>query len=281
MNAYVIFYLLFIFVLGAVMGSFVGAMTWRMKTHKDWVRGRSECEHCHHQLAVVDLIPILSYVTLGGKCRYCRKPIGRTAILLELGGGAVFLISALLFPSAMLSTWTNPLEVLNTTNSWLALAFGLWLVAVVIMLALFVYDARWRLLPNKLVFPLIIVSFVLSAVIWVGVNGVGFTTWLINLGLGMLPITGVYGLLYLASNGRWIGLGDVKLGVAIGCLVPWWAGIVVLFLSNLISTLVSVPGLIKHKIKGSTEIPFGPYLIIATFVVFLLSWVLKSIMLVL
>ncbi len=263
------------------MGSFVGAMTWRMKTHKDWVKGRSECEHCHHQLAVVDLIPILSYVTLGGKCSYCRKPIGRTAILLELGGGAVFLISALLFPSAMLSTWTNPLEVLNTTNSWLALAFGLWLVVVVIMLALFVYDARWRLLPNKLVFPLIIVSFVLSAVIWVGVNGVGFTTWLINLSLGMLPITGVYGLLYLASNGRWIGLGDVKLGVAIGCLVPWWAGIIVLFLSNLISTLVSVPGLIKHKIKGSTEIPFGPYLIIATFVVFLLSWVLKSIMLVL
>ena len=86
----------------------------------------------------------------------------------------------------MLSTWTNPLEVLNTTNSWLALAFGLWLVVVVIMLALFVYDARWRLLPNKLVFPLIIVSFVLSAVIWVGVNGVGFTTWLINLSLGML-----------------------------------------------------------------------------------------------
>lgn len=281
MNAYVIFYLLFIFVLGAVMGSFVGAMTWRMKTHKDWVKGRSECEHCHHQLAVVDLIPILSYVTLGGRCRYCRKPIGRTAILLELGGGAAFLISALLFPSAMLSTWANPLEVLNTTNSWLALAFGLWLVAVVIMLALFVYDARWRLLPNKLVFPLIIVSFVLSAVIWVGVNGAGFTTWLINLGLGMLPITGVYGLLYLASNGRWIGLGDVKLGVAIGCLVPWWAGIIVLFLSNLISTLVSIPGLIKHKIKGSTEIPFGPYLIIATFIVFLLSWVLKSIMLVL
>ena len=99
MNAYVIFYLLFIFVLGAVMGSFVGAMTWRMKTHKDWVKGRSECEHCHHQLAVVDLIPILSYVTLGGKCRYCRKSIGRTAILLELGGGAAFLISALLFPS--------------------------------------------------------------------------------------------------------------------------------------------------------------------------------------
>ena len=281
MNAYVIFYLLFIFVLGAVMGSFVGAMTWRMKTHKDWVKGRSECEHCHHQLAVIDLIPILSYITLAGKCRYCRKSIGRTAILLELGGGAAFLISALLFPSAMLSTWTNPLEALNTTNSWLALAFGLWLVAVVIMLALFVYDARWRLLPNKLVFPLIVVSFVLSAVIWVGVKGVDFTTWLINLGLGMLPIAGVYGLLYLLSNGRWIGLGDVKLGIAIGCLVPWWGGVIVLFLSNLISTLVSVPGLIKHKIKGSTEIPFGPYLIIATFIIFLLSWVLKSIMLVL
>ena len=64
MTAYAIFFYVLMFVLGSVMGSFVGAMTWRMKTNRDWVRGRSECERCHHKLAVIDLIPIFFVVRI-------------------------------------------------------------------------------------------------------------------------------------------------------------------------------------------------------------------------
>lgn len=281
MTAYAIFFYVLMFVLGSVMGSFVGAMTWRMKTNRDWVRGRSECERCHHKLAVIDLIPIFSYLTLGGRCRYCHKKISQSALVLELAGGSAFLVSTMLFPSMVYQEWLDPLASFQSLTPMLSLAMGLWLVCLVIVMALFVYDLRWRLLPNKLVFPLIVISLLLSAVMNLGLAHVSLMDWLITLGLGMLPITGVYGILYLLSRGRWIGLGDVKLGIAIGLLIPWWGGVLVLFLSNLLASLASIPGLLKRRISGASEIPFGPFLLVATYLVFLLGWALKNIMLVL
>lgn len=281
MTAYAIFFYVLMFILGSAIGSFVGAMTWRMKTNRDWVRGRSECERCHHKLAVIDLIPIFSYLTLGGRCRYCHKKISQSALVLELAGGSAFLVSAMLFPPMVYQEWLDPLASFQLLKPMLSLAMGLWLVCLTIMMALFIYDLRWRLLPNKLVFPLIVVSLLLSAVMNLGLAQVGLMDWLITLGLGMLPITGVYGFLYLLSRGRWIGLGDVKLGIAIGLLIPWWGGILVLFLSNLLASLASIPGLLKHRISGASEIPFGPFLLVATYLVFLLCWALKNILLVL
>lgn len=281
MIAYAIFFYVLMFVLGSVMGSFVGAMTWRMKTNRDWVRGRSECERCHHKLAVIDLIPIFSYLTLGGRCRYCHKKISRSALVLELAGGSAFLASTMLFPSMVYQEWLDPLASFQLLTPMLSLAMGLWLVCLVVMMALFIYDLRWRLLPNKLVFPLIVISLLLSAVMNLGLAHVSLMDWLITLGLGMLPITGVYGILYLLSRGRWIGLGDVKLGIAIGLLISWWGGVLVLFLSNLLASLASVPGLLKRRISGASEIPFGPFLLVATYLVFLLGWALKNILLVL
>ena len=281
MTAYAIFFYVLMFVLGSVMGSFVGAMTWRMKTNRDWVRGRSECERCHHKLAVIDLIPIFSYLTLGGRCRYCHKKISRSALVLELAGGSAFLASTMLFPSMVYQEWLGPLASFQLLTPMLSLAMGLWLVCLVVMMALFVYDLRWRLLPNKLVFPLIVISLLLSAVMNLGLAHVSLMNWLITLGLGMLPITGVYGILYLLSRGRWIGLGDVKLGIAIGLLISWWGGVLVLFLSNLLASLASIPGLLKRRISGASEIPFGPFLLVATYLVFLLGWALKNILLVL
>lgn len=257
------------------MGSFVGAMTWRMHQHLDWVKGRSECEHCHHRLAVVDLIPLVSYLTLRGKCRYCHKPIGCTTFCLELGTGLAFLLSAIMWPTAMAGRWISPAYALSGLDVMTSLILGLWLVAVTIMAALFVYDYRWHLLPNKLVFPLIGVGLVYSGLSYLGLQQVGITDWLINVGLGLLPVSGIYGLLYLVSRGRWIGLGDVKLGLAIGCLVPWWGGIVVLFLANLLGSLVAIPGLIRHLVKPNSQIAFGPYLIIATYSVVLFGWLVK------
>ena len=281
MIVYAIFFYVLMFILGSVMGSFVGAMTWRMKTNRDWVRGRSECECCHHKLAVIDLIPIFSYLTLGGRCRYCHKKISRSALVLELAGGSAFLVSAMLFPSMVYQEWLDPLASFQLLTPMLSLAMGLWLVCLVVMMALFVYDLRWRLLPNKLVFPLIAISLLLSAVMNLGLAHINLMDWLITLGLGMLPITGVYGILYLLSRGRWIGLGDVKLGIAIGLLISWWGGVLVLFLSNLLASLASIPGLLKRRISGASEIPFGPFLLVATYLVFLLGWALKSILLVL
>ena len=248
----------FLVLIGAAMGSFVGALTWRMKRGMNFVSGRSECEKCHHVLGVSDLIPIISWLALRGKCRYCRHKIGWLAPALEIGTATLFVISYLFWPLGALD------------GTWQIVLFVLWLFLVVGFAALAVYDARWYLLPNKIIFPMMGVA----AVFW-AVNNVAVAQFepkmLIELIYSMLPITGFYGLMYLISRGKWIGLGDVKFGVIVGLLLSWQSGVLVLILANVLGSLLLVPLVAARKVKRDSKIPFGPMLIAAVFTIFLFS----------
>src|SRR5688572_14187716 len=82
---------------GLIFGSFINALVWRLHEGRDWVRERSECLQCHHQLAPKDLIPVLSWLLLRGKCRYCHKPIPDSP-LVELAVPALFVTSYFFWP---------------------------------------------------------------------------------------------------------------------------------------------------------------------------------------
>ncbi len=86
-----------LFVCGLVLGSFVNALVWRIREKRTWVNDRSECVHCHHKLAPLDLIPVVSWLFLRGVCRYCKKPISIQYPLVELATGALFVLSYLLW----------------------------------------------------------------------------------------------------------------------------------------------------------------------------------------
>src|ERR1700722_9966239 len=131
--------------LGLVLGSFVNAFTWRIHEHKDWVGGRSECTHCPHVLAAIDLIPVVSWMLLRGKCRYCGKKIDDSPFV-ELTLPALFTLSYYFWPQSFSG------DGLVTFLLWLMLLTGL--------LALAVYDLRWMLLPNKIVLTLTIVGLI-------------------------------------------------------------------------------------------------------------------------
>src|SRR2546427_122886 len=91
---------LLLILLGLVLGSFVNALVWRLHEHKDWVNDRSECVHCHHKLGPLDLIPVVSYLYLRGKCRYCHQRIEDTP-LTELALPLAFVTSYLCWPVAL------------------------------------------------------------------------------------------------------------------------------------------------------------------------------------
>src|SRR5690606_23636863 len=93
----VIVVILALIVSGLILGSFVNAFVWRLHEKKDWVGGRSECPHCHHKLAPKDLVPVLSWLSLGGKCRYCHKPIPDSP-LVELAVPVLFVLSYIFWP---------------------------------------------------------------------------------------------------------------------------------------------------------------------------------------
>lgn len=259
--------------LGLCLGSFAGATVWRLRARQlveDKAEGekvdgkeykkllpltqtttttdRSRCLHCGHTLAWYDLLPLVSWMSTKGKCRYCHVSIGWFEPTIELGTALFFVGSYLLWPYA----FVNTMEVA---------IFALWLVAGVLLAILFAYDLKWSLLPNKAMFPLIGVG-VLVAVLHL-INAPDALESLVSLVAAGVILSGLYLALWYASKGRWIGYGDIKLGLALALLLgDWPLAFIALFAANFIGCLVVIPGLLSGKMTRQTHVPFGPLLIV-------------------
>jgi leader peptidase (prepilin peptidase)/N-methyltransferase len=202
-----------------------------------------------HPLKAKDLIPVLSWVLLRGKCRYCRKPIGRLEPLAEMATATLFVLSYVFWPMQ----W----------NGQGIFDFAVWLVLLAGFVALSIYDFKWYILPDKLVLPLTVLTVlkVLAVTILFGNGLEAFmgTVW------GSLIIGGLFYGLFALSNGRWIGGGDVKIAVMLGLLAgsPLKA-LFVIFFSSVLGMLGSLPLLLSGKATRSSHIPFGPFLLAAT-----------------
>jgi prepilin signal peptidase PulO-like enzyme (type II secretory pathway) len=279
---------------GLCLGSFAAATVWRLRARQlvaDKAAGekvsekelktllpltkstpttdRSRCLHCGHTLAWYDLLPLASWATLGGKCRYCRKSIGTFEPLMEIGVAAFFVFSYFLWPEALVST-------LQITH------FVLWLVAGVLLAILFAYDMKWFLLPNYAVFPLIAVGVGIAGIQLLSSTDV--LSSLINLFLAIGLLSGIYFLLWLISKGQWIGFGDIKLGLALALILgDWPLAFITLFAANLIGCIIVIPGLLTRKLTRKTHVPFGPLLILGALVAvfagrFIMNWYVTAFM---
>lgn len=244
--------IIYLFVLGLLLGSFISALVWRLYKGLDFVYGRSMCPHCHHKLGPADLMPILSWLVLGGKCRYCRKPVSWQYPATELVTGIGFAASYVYWP-----------RELAGANEWLL--FGLWLLSIVGFIALAVYDLKWMLLPDKIMWPLALLSVIAVTVLSQieGVQAVVDSAW------GVALAFGFFFLLSALSGGRWIGGGDVKFGFIIGLWLGAVKAIVAVLLAFYSAALLILPLLMIKKISRKTRIPFGPFLIAGTFVAML------------
>ncbi len=253
--------------LGLCFGSFVNALVWRLHqqslpkkkrvasdTELSIAKGRSMCPHCKHALAWYDLLPIISWLSLFGKCRYCRRSISWQYPAVELLTAGLFVVSYLY--------WYEPVKTgLEAAN------FGLWLVALIMFMTLIVYDLRWMLLPNKIVFPLIGLGAVFAAIRIITTDNLSLIPMAVA---GMAVAGGIFYVLFQISDGAWIGGGDVKLGFAIGLLLgsPFLA-FLMLFIASLLGLLAALPAVVQKKSKLDTHIPFGPFLITSTIIVML------------
>lgn len=273
-------------ILGLCFGSFVNALVWRLRqqslpkhkraaTDKDLLitTGRSMCPHCKHTLAWYDLLPVLSWIGLGGKCRYCNTPIGIQYPLVELSTAALFTASYVL--------WTLNLVLSDSTLIAFAI-FGIWLVSLVSFMALIVYDIRWMLLPNKIVFPLIGLGAI--TVLLRSLQGSDPLGIIISAIGGLLVAGGIFYVVFQVSNGSWIGGGDVKLGFALGLFIgsPVLA-FLMLFGASVLGLIFALPGVLLKKSQFSSKIPFGPFLIISSIATVLvgqciLDWYLGTVL---
>jgi prepilin signal peptidase PulO-like enzyme (type II secretory pathway) len=249
--------------LGLMLGSFTNALVWRIheqtkKKNKNnqkfsILKGRSMCPHCSHTLSAQDLVPVLSWLALKGRCRYCKVAISPQYPVVEL-------VAALLFGVSYVY-WPYQLDGVLTWG-----VFMMWLVICVLFLALTVYDLKWLILPNRLVYPALVLSILL-------VGTLGFTekTWSViaSGALGALLYGGFFYLLYQFSSGRWIGGGDVRLGFVLGTLLGWQKSLVSLTGAAYSACAVILVLVLVKKYHRNMKIPFGPFLITASIAAFL------------
>mgnify|MGYP001175491998 FL=1 len=245
--------LIFLSFLGLCAGSFAYAMTLRMYDGRDWVKGRSECDMCRKPLSWKDLVPLFSWLSTKGRCRYCKKKLGMSYPLVEIGVSASFALSYAFWPYGF-------------TKAGVAV-FAVWLVMLTLMASLVIFDLKWYLLPDKIVYTLIGLAG-LSKLVQV----LYYQNFSILSGVagGVLVGWGIFYFLYVISKGKYIGGGDVKYGIFFGILLASpFKSLLVISLGSLIGTIAVVPSIIRHKTKMSSQVPFGPSLILATAIIYL------------
>ena len=218
--------------------------------------GRSQCVHCGHKLAGKDLAPLLSWLFLRGRCRYCKKAISWQYPVVELALAVVFVVSYVFWPASL---GDGGQKVLLSS----------WLIASVGLLALLVYDFRWMLLPNRILYPTFFVALAgrLAYIIWFSPDKIRS---LLFLALSLAIASGIFFAIFLLSSGRWIGFGDVRLGLISGVLLadPLQA-LLMIFIASILGTIFVLPDLLSGRQKITGKLPLGPFLIIATLIAIL------------
>ncbi|MCC6934422.1 MAG: prepilin peptidase [Candidatus Yanofskybacteria bacterium] len=217
---------------GMLLGSFLSVLIGRWPHWRGVATGRSHCPNCMHTLAWYDLIPVASWAWLRGRCRYCGGPISPLYPALEVSVAAVLGIAVALFG---VGSWWSIIG--------LVILFGL--------IALFFFDLIHRMLPDVIVYPL--TGVVLFRIL------LERPDLLVNaLAAGVL-LSAAFGLLYLRSRGRWLGLGDVKLAFTIGVLFGYPIAIGVTLVAIWVGALMGVGLMLFRRATMTTELPFGSF----------------------
>ncbi len=261
------------FILGAVLGSFACCQAWRWRylVHKNKSLGQwSVCLHCGKQIHWYDNIPIISWLVLGGKCRYCREKIGIADFLSEISMGVAFLMLSWAHLIPVIDNW----DVLARDPQQLGLqlaSFILTLIMLVVLVILAVYDAKWGELPLVLLLLAVNIGVVILVLklISTRLDGGGAIPELLNAALGALILAGTCFLIYKVSHERLMGGGDWILALALAlALADWWLALWTIFLANLLGDLIALPGAMK---KGNHVVHFGPFLVSAFVIVLVLG----------
>lgn len=239
------------FILGAVIGSFINATVYRLQRKQDFVKERSVCEQCKHVLAWYDLVPILSWLSLRGKCRYCHKSISWIHPSVELALASTFLVSWLYWP-------------LQLSQNIEYLQFGLWLAIVSVLMALLIYDIQTMILPNSILLPLAVLVG-LSLIIGL-IDSSDRAEFAKQLLVGSFIGGGIFYILFQLSAGRWIGGGDVKMGLIMGAYLGIMDSFLALMMAFYISAAYVIPLMAIKRLHRKSKVPFGPFLIIGYFI---------------
>jgi len=252
------FILIFTFFFGLIIGSFLNCLIWRLHKHEG-IWGRSYCPKCRKQIAWYDNIPILSFIILEGKCRHCRKKISWQYPMVELAVGILFVIAFMRHPMSL------------ETSDVLIIFHDMFIISV--MVIIFIYDFRWYLILDIITLPACAIILIFNLFL-------GISLW--NLVFSGIIGSSFFLLQFIISRGKWIGGGDIRLGLLMGLTLGWPNILVAIFLAYFMGSFVGIGLLLSGKKKWGSQIPLGIFLSTATIITLfwggqILNWYLDFI----
>lgn len=241
----------YIFLLGLLVGSFLNAIIDRLETGESMVFStRSHCDSCGHVLGVWDLIPVVSWLVLRGKCRYCSVPIPIQNPLVEIATGVLFVVT--FFQTARLADGNH------------ALLFVFFAVVVSMLTVIFVYDLKHQIIPDQMIVGLILAASIFHMLHY-GLYGrfVGdLSIW--NILLSAVGSALPYLAIILATRGKGMGGGDLKLAFVMGLTLGFPQVVAAHYAAFVLGGVIAIL-LLAFKIKKVGEpVPFGPFMVIGT-----------------
>ena len=249
--------LVIIFIFGTMIGSFLNCLIWRLHK-KETILGRSYCPRCRHRIAWYDNIPVLSFLILSGRCRHCRGSISWQYPIVELVTGALFVVAFMLNHELV-----SGFRFLPLLKYWFIIS---------VMIIVFIYDLRWYLILDIVTLPACLVVFFLNLILGI--------EWQNMLFSGIIG-GGFFWLQFVVSRGRWIGGGDIRLGLLMGLVLGWPGIITALTLAYFSGSIVGIGLIISGKKKMGSKIPMGVFLSAAAISVLfwgenILNWYLRT-----
>ena len=249
------FYII-VFIFGSIWGSFSNVCIRRIPNNTSVIKGRSHCPSCNKLIKWYDNIPLLSFLILKAKCRDCSTTIDVKYFIIELISALNFVLIFYLFGFS------------STTILFFILSIG--------FLIIFFIDLKHFIIPNEITYPLMMLGFLKSFDPNLNLNLFpNFIDSLIGGFFGYVIIWLVIFIYKKFRNKEGMGLGDAKLVSVIGFWFGWVSIPFVIFFSSAIALIKVIPDLIKNKKNLSSEIPFGPYLIVGCLTFLILNSQIK------
>lgn len=236
---------IYIFIIGTIMGSFFNVVGNRLSNNQSLIKPGSHCENCSHALKWYELIPLLSFLIQGGKCRKCHTKLSWWYPLIELLTGLLYLFSFLYFG--------------------LSYDFLIAIVIASVLVITCISDFNYLIILDE---PVAIGSILVLIITFLKS---GFTNTLVSFLSGLLLFFFMLGVKIVGDKAfkrESLGGGDIKLSFFIGVSLGYKLAFVNLVLASLLTLPIAFYYLIKYKDR---EVPFGPFLIISNFIIFVLA----------
>ncbi|ADQ14870.1 prepilin peptidase [Halanaerobium hydrogeniformans] len=225
------FLAIYFFILGLIVGSFLNVVIYRLPEEKSIIKPPSHCPHCNTRLKVIDLIPVLSFLITGAKCRYCGASISWQYPFVELLTGIFFLAAYL--------------------NFGLTAEFFLMLLLLSALIVISVIDYKYMIIPNVITYSGILIGFI-SAIIF---DYLSIFDSLLGI---VIPALILLAVALIFKGG--MGMGDVKLVAMLGAFLGYKYSLMSIFIGSLVGSVIGLSLMGLGVIDRKDRIPFGPFI---------------------